>query len=89
MKSCKKCYNYSILNKGCKRFMINISDPDVFGSACKEYSEKKINKVQCNGCINLNKYKYCLMKKKCLDDIEIERLKQCRFYHKRKRRKLK
>lgn len=89
MKTCKKCYYYSIINMKCKRFMIEVPDADVFGTACKEYSEKKIKKVQCYDCINLNKYKYCLMKKKCLDDTEIKRLKQCRYYFKRKRRKLK
>ena len=88
MKDCKKCYYYSITYKRCKKFICDIPDTKVFGTACKEYSEKKLKKVQCYDCINLNKYKYCLMKKICLDDLEIKRLKQCRFYHKR-RRKLK
>ena len=86
MKTCKKCYNYSITYNKCKKFMIDVSDAKVFGMACMEYKEKRINKTQCYGCINLNKYKYCLMKKICLDDKEIQRLKQCRFYHKRKRK---
>ena len=83
MKSCKKCFYYNNEFKRCTKFKCDISDSIVFGSACKEYSEIKQNKVKCITCINMNKYGYCLIKKKCFTFEEKVKERKCRAFHKK------
>ena len=84
MKDCKTCYHYKKSITKCNKFKMNVTDSNVFALCCKEYSKKTITKVQCRSCINMNKYGWCNMKRRCFNDEERNKDRQCRFYFMRK-----
>lgn len=49
--------------------------------------KSKLKKVKCRNCNNMNKYGWCMMKKRCYTEIEINTDRTCRSYFIRKARK--
>ena len=86
MKNCNQCYYYKKTKRECKKFEMQVTDTEVFGMCCKEYSKKVIVKVQCKNCCNMNKYGWCMIKKRCFNEEEVHKDRQCRHYFKRKHR---
>lgn len=48
--------------------------------------KKQSTKVKCKECGNMNKYGWCMMKKRCFNEEERHIEKQCRYFFKRKYR---
>jgi hypothetical protein len=86
MNDCKKCFYYNKQYKKCLRFKCDISDTEIFGSVCKEFTKVLTKKVKCINCGNINKYGYCLVKKRCFEFEDRVKEKQCRSYFKKKQR---
>lgn len=89
MRDCKKCFFYVNKYKMCAKFKCEISDTEVFGTACKEYSQIRTKKVKCINCKYMNKYSYCLVKKRCFNFDERIKERQCKSYTEKKYRKKK
>lgn len=83
-KNCNKCIFYKKNSKKCNKYKMLVIETDIFALACKEYTGIKIKKVKCKDCINMNKYTWCSMKKRCFNEIERNKDRQCRYYFKRK-----
>ena len=88
MKSCKNCKNYDLDYKYCFAFHIKIID-DVSAEVCKFYKEKKKvpENIKCVNCMNLNKYGYCSVKKKCKNEDEKFKEHKCSQFKIRLNRK--
>lgn len=50
---------------------------------------KKTNKVKCRECGNMNKYGWCMMKKRCFNEIERNIERSCKSFFIRRYRKKK
>lgn len=55
----------------------------------KTIRSTKVKKVKCKECNNMNKYGWCMMKKRCYTEAERNMERQCKYYFIRKRRKQK
>ena len=84
MKNCNKCYYYRKTKKECKKFIMQVTDPEIFGMCCKSYSELKDVKVKCKDCKCMNKYGWCNVRKICMNEEERFKNRKCRSYFKRK-----
>lgn len=51
--------------------------------------KSKLKKVKCKDCNNMNKYGWCMMKKRCFNYIEVNTERQCKYFFIRKARKKK
>lgn len=51
--------------------------------------KKLVKKVKCKECGNMNKYGWCMMKKRCFNETERNIEKSCRSFFQRKYRKKK
>ena len=78
IRSCNKCKKYNKLDKYCKEFKFNIVDT-TSATYCKKYnSEVHIKKkIRCANCKNLNRYGYCYEKKRCFNEEEKYKTRQC------------
>lgn len=92
MKSCKNCKNYDLNNKYCFFYHLKIID-DVSAEVCKNYKErfKEKKNIKCLNCLNINKYGYCYIKKKCISEEEKLKKRNCKSfkikpYRKRKKK---
>lgn len=87
-KSCKNCRHYSLDSGYCYEKDTTIIDK-MGATYCKTYKEKRKlprGDVKCIYCANLNKYNWCSVKKRCFDETEKEKLRQCiKFKGKKKR----
>ena len=90
-KSCKNCRNYRVGDQYCKENNIQIIDK-MGATYCTQYKEKrKVPKgnVKCIYCANMNKYGWCIEKKKCFNEDEKEQERQCVKFRQRKKKQQK
>lgn len=78
IRSCKKCKRYSKELRYCKQYEISIIDPTT-ATYCKSYSSEVHTKknIKCCNCKNLNRYGYCSIKKRCFNEEEKYKARQC------------
>ena len=78
-KSCKNCRNYNWGEGYCLEKQAKIIDKTA-ASYCKSYYEKRNlpkGEVKCVKCININKYGWCCVKRKCFDETERIKTRRC------------
>lgn len=86
MKSCRRCKEYRSNLKYCVINKITITDV-LNATYCKNYKQniKTRKDVKCINCKNINKYHYCIKKKRCFNFDERVKERQCINFEWRKR----
>lgn len=86
MKSCKNCKEFNNINQKCYHFNVGIIDK-TNAQYCTFYEDKrkiKKDKIKCLWCKNVNKYRWCYHKKRCLTEEELEKERNCVAFSNRK-----